>query len=82
MVFIIVGVLYIKPGNWVPFTTYGVSGLLASGAAEFFTFVGFDILATSAEEVKDPQSNLPIGIIVSLIIVTANSTVRIFHISK
>ncbi|EAO56936.1 Amino acid permease [Bacillus thuringiensis serovar israelensis ATCC 35646] len=82
ILFIIVGVFYIKPGNWVPFTPYGVSGLSASWAAAFFTFMRFDILVTSAEEVKDPQRKLPIGIIVSLIIVTANSTVRIFHISK
>lgn len=70
ILFIVVGVFYIKPGNWVPFTPYGVSGVLAGGAAAFFTFMGFDILATSAEEVKDPQRNLPIGIIVSLIICT------------
>lgn len=70
ILFIVVGVFYIKPENWVPFTPYGVSGVLAGGAAAFFTFMGFDILATSAEEVKDPQRNLPIGIIVSLIICT------------
>ena len=70
MVFIVVGVFYVKPENWVPFTPYGLSGVLAGGAAVFFAFMGFDILATSAEEVKDPQRNLPIGIIVSLIICT------------
>jgi APA family basic amino acid/polyamine antiporter len=70
ILFIVVGVFYVKPENWVPFTPYGLSGVLAGGAAVFFTFMGFDILATSAEEVKDPQRNLPIGIIVSLIICT------------
>ncbi|HDX9669175.1 TPA: amino acid permease [Bacillus cereus] len=70
ILFIVVGVFYINPGNWVPLTPYGISGVLTGGAAVFFTFMGFDILATSAEEVKDPQRNLPIGIIVSLIICT------------
>ncbi|MGI8282387.1 amino acid permease [Bacillus mycoides] len=70
ILFIVVGVFYVKPENWVPFTPYGLSGVLAGGAAVFFAFMGFDILATSAEEVKDPQRNLPIGIIVSLIICT------------
>jgi APA family basic amino acid/polyamine antiporter len=70
ILFIVVGVFYIKPGNWVPFTPYGVSGVLAGGAAACFTFMGFDILATSAEEVKDPQRSLPIGIIISLVLCT------------
>lgn len=70
ILFIIVGIFYVKPENWVPFAPYGLSGVFAGGAAVFFAFMGFDILATSAEEVKDPQRNLPISIIVSLIICT------------
>ncbi|WP_459500585.1 amino acid permease [Bacillus sp. C1] len=70
ILFIVVGVFYVKPENWVPFAPYGLSGVFAGGAAVFFAFMGFDILATSAEEVKNPQRNLPIGIIVSLIICT------------
>ncbi|MCI0766976.1 amino acid permease [Bacillus sp. TL12] len=70
VLFILVGIFYVKPENWVPFAPYGLSGVFAGGAAILFAFTGFDILATSAEEVKDPHRNLPIGIIVSLIICT------------
>ncbi|MDF2086180.1 amino acid permease [Bacillus pseudomycoides] len=70
ILFIVVGVFYVKPENWVPFAPYGLSGVVTGGAAVFFAFMGFDILATSAEEVKNPQRNLPIAIIISLIICT------------
>ncbi|PES71940.1 amino acid permease [Bacillus cereus] len=70
ILFIVVGVFYVNPENWVPFAPYGLSGIVAGGAAVFFAFMGFDILATSAEEVKNPQRNLPIGIIISLIVCT------------
>ncbi|EJQ43568.1 hypothetical protein IEQ_04896 [Bacillus cereus BAG6X1-2] len=70
VLFIVVGAFYVKPENWLPFAPYGLSGIFAGGAAVFFAFMGFDILATSAEEVKNPQRDLPIGIIVSLGICT------------
>lgn len=68
--FIVVGVFYVEPANWTPFAPYGISGIFAGGAAVFFAFLGFDALATSAEEVKNPQRDLPIGIITSLAICT------------
>ncbi|HHQ8914984.1 TPA: amino acid permease, partial [Bacillus cereus] len=70
LLFITVGIFYVKPTNWIPIAPYGLSGIFTGGAAILFAFTGFDILATSAEEVKDPKRNLPIGIIASLIICT------------
>ncbi|WP_082140872.1 amino acid permease [Cellulosimicrobium funkei] len=51
-------------------TTYGVMGLLAGAALVFFAFIGFDVVATTAEEAKDPQRTLPRGILGGLAIVT------------
>ncbi|GIG71358.1 amino acid permease [Phytomonospora endophytica] len=51
-------------------STYGVFGMLAGASIVFFAFIGFDVVATTAEETKDPQRNLPRGIIGSLVIVT------------
>jgi len=49
---------------------YGVAGVVAGAAIVFFAFIGFDIVATTAEEAKDPQRDVPIGILGSLAIVT------------
>jgi APA family basic amino acid/polyamine antiporter len=49
---------------------YGVAGVVAGAAVVFFSFIGFDIVATTAEETRNPQRNVPIGIIASLAIVT------------
>lgn len=68
--FVIVGAFYVEPANWVPFTPYGISGVFTGAAAVFFAFLGFDALATSAEEVKNPQRDLPRGIIISLAVST------------
>ncbi|MED4135990.1 amino acid permease [Priestia megaterium] len=68
VLFIIVGIFHVQPMNWTPFMPYGISGVFVGSAAVFFAFLGFDALATSAEEVKNPQRNLPIGIISSLIV--------------
>ncbi|WP_067710631.1 amino acid permease [Nocardia yamanashiensis] len=51
-------------------TTYGWYGLLAAASIVFFAFIGFDVVATAAEETKDPQRNVPRGILGSLAIVT------------
>nr|WP_198428305.1 amino acid permease [Nocardia bovistercoris] len=51
-------------------STFGWYGLLAAASLVFFAFIGFDVVATTAEETKDPQRNVPRGIIGSLLIVT------------
>ena len=68
--FVLVGMFYIKPDNWVPFAPNGLSGILGGAFIIFFAYIGFDALATAAEECKNPQKDLPIGIIGSLLITT------------
>src|SRR3954449_10875028 len=51
-------------------TTFGVLGIVAGASIVFFAYIGFDVVATTAEEAKNPQRDLPIGIIASLIICT------------
>jgi basic amino acid/polyamine antiporter, APA family len=68
--FIVVGVRYVKPENWSPFMPYGVQGIAAAAAVVFFAYIGFDAVSTTAEEAKNPQRDLPIGIIASLVICT------------
>lgn len=68
--FIIVGFYYVQPSNWAPFNPNGFAGISAGAAIVFFAYIGFDAVSTVAEETKNPQRNLPIGIIASLIICT------------
>ncbi|MCC6186838.1 MAG: amino acid permease [Chitinophagaceae bacterium] len=67
---IIIGAFYVQPSNWVPFAPNGAAGVLKGTSAVFFAYIGFDALATTAEECKDPQRDLPKGMIYSLIIAT------------
>lgn len=70
LLFIIVGIFYVEPANWTPFMPYGVNGVLSGAALVFFAYLGFDAVSSAAEEVKNPQRNMPIGIIGSLLICT------------
>lgn len=68
--FVLMGSFYVKPENWTPFAPNGVEGIFMGAFIIFFAYIGFDALATTAEECKNPQRDLPIGIIGSLIITT------------
>lgn len=68
--FIGVGAFYVKPENWVPFAPNGFQGMFMGAFIIFFAYVGFDALSTAAEECKNPQKDLPIGIIGSLAVCT------------
>lgn len=68
--FILVGAFYIRPENWAPFAPNGAQGIFMGAFIIFFAYIGFDALATTAEECKNPQKDLPIGIIGSLVATT------------
>lgn len=78
LVFIALGWQYIDPANYSPyippntgvFGEFGISGVLRGAGVVFFVFIGFDIVATMAQETKNPQRNMPIGILGSLIVCT------------
>ena len=67
---IVLGAFYINPGNWSPFTPNGFAGVMKGVSAVFFAYIGFDAISTTAEECKNPQRDLPKGMIYSLIICT------------
>ncbi len=62
--------MLVKPANWHPFAPSGFPGIMAGGAIIFFTYIGFDSVSTAAEECRNPQRDLPFGIIASLIVCT------------
>ncbi len=68
--FVFAGIFFVKPDNWTPFAPNGAAGIFAGAFLIFFAYIGFDALATAAEECKNPQKDLPVGIIGSLIITT------------
>jgi APA family basic amino acid/polyamine antiporter len=71
VVFVIAfGAFMVHPTNWHPFLPNGVGGMMSGAAIVFFAFIGFDAVSTTAEETKNPQRDMPIGIIASLIICT------------
>lgn len=67
---IVVGGYYVNPENWSPFSPNGIGGILKGVSAVFFAYIGFDAISTTAEECKNPQRDLPRGMIYSLIICT------------
>ena len=75
IVFISVAVFNVHPDNWHPFMPFGwfqtlpdgkTAGVLAGASLVFFAYVGFDAVSTAAEEARDPQRDLPFGIVASL----------------
>jgi basic amino acid/polyamine antiporter, APA family len=68
--FIAVGLMNINPTNLTPFAPNGFTGIHQGAAIVFFAYIGFDAISTAAEETKNPQRNLPIGILGGLAICT------------
>src|SRR6267143_1984125 len=64
------GAFLVHPTNWHPFVPTGIGGVMSGAAIVFFAFIGFDAVSTTAEETRNPQRDMPIGIIASLIICT------------
>ncbi|HND74500.1 MAG TPA: amino acid permease, partial [Saprospiraceae bacterium] len=67
---VLIGAFYVNTDNWSPFTPNGIGGILKGVSAVFFAYIGFDAISTTAEECKDPQRDLPRGMIYALIICT------------
>ena len=61
-----VGTVYVRPQNWHPFLPFGWHGVMQGASYVFFAYIGFDSVSTHAEEARNPQRDVPIGIIASL----------------
>lgn len=78
VLFLVAGVRYVRAENWTPFIPpntgefghYGWSGILRGAGLIFFAYIGFDAVSTAAQEAKNPQRDMPIGIIGSLVLCT------------
>ncbi|MFP5208492.1 MAG: amino acid permease [Acidobacteriota bacterium] len=70
LVFIFAAASFIKPRYWHPFMPEGWSGVLTGGSIIFFTYIGFDSVSTAAEECRNPQRDLPFGILATLVACT------------
>jgi basic amino acid/polyamine antiporter, APA family len=68
--FVVMGAQHIHPANYHPFAPNGFKGIHQGAAIVFFAYIGFDAISTAAEETKNPQRNLPIGILGGLAICT------------
>ncbi len=72
IIFVIVaGAFFVDTNNWSPFMPNGFEGVLKGVSSVFFAYIGFDAISTTAEECKNPQRDLPKGMIYSLLICTA-----------
>jgi basic amino acid/polyamine antiporter, APA family len=78
LAFIVLGVFYVDPDNWVPFIPentgvageYGWSGVFRAASVIFFAYVGFEAVSTAAQEAKNPQKDMPFGILGALVVCT------------
>jgi basic amino acid/polyamine antiporter, APA family len=68
--FVVLGGMHIDPANYKPFAPNGWAGIHQGAAIVFFAYIGFDAISTAAEETKNPQRNMPIGILAGLAICT------------
>lgn len=69
--FVVIAFSGFHAGNLKPFMPMGVAGVGAAASSIFFSYIGIDAVSTAGEEVKDPRRTLPLGIVLSLLIVTA-----------
>ena len=78
LLFIALAVWHVVPENWIPFIPpntgvreqFGWTGVVAGAGVVFFAYIGFDAVSTAAQEAKNPQRDMPIGIIGSLVVCT------------
>jgi APA family basic amino acid/polyamine antiporter len=78
LLFIAFGVSFVSSANWTPFIPentgtfgeYGWSGIVRGAAVVFFAYIGFDAVSVAAQEAKNPQKDMPTGILMSLVICT------------
>jgi APA family basic amino acid/polyamine antiporter len=70
LAFVFFGISFIHPSNYHPFAPNGFSGILAGGSIIFFTYIGFDAVSTASEECRNPQRDVPIGIVATLVVCT------------
>ncbi|MHB8521428.1 MAG: amino acid permease [Limisphaerales bacterium] len=68
--FLVLGAKYVRPENWTPFAPNGFAGISSAAAIIFFAYIGFDAVSTAAEEARNPQRDMPIAIIASLVVCT------------
>lgn len=66
VIFVVFGVGHVNPENWVPFAPSGAAGIMGGAAIVFFSFIGFDAVSSTAEEAKNPQKDMPVGMLGSL----------------
>jgi len=74
ILFVVIGFFFVKEANWKPFIPentgewghFGFSGILRAAGVIFFAYIGFDAVSTAAQEAKNPQKHMPIGILGSL----------------
>ena len=70
LIFVSAGASFVKPDHWHPFMPLGWPGVLTGGSIIFFTYIGFDSVSTAAEEARNPQKDIPIGILAALFVCT------------
>lgn len=77
ILFVVIGLFYVNPENWVPFIPentgpgeYGWGGIFRAASIIFFAYVGFEAVSTAAQEAKNPQKDMPFGILGSLLVCT------------